>query len=165
MHVKFYHRVCFQSTWRGGCEGGERYYSPPGASPPPTGRRHTAGSRMGWMRPGPSSPGRERELVTPGAGHCWTRPPHPSPTPCLRAEAPAESHLAPINLSRDLSPWPGLPALSSLSLCLVQPCSVVLIAENHLLGGRKVFIHCPGPLSAALGAPAPAQENRPVYKT
>lgn len=79
MHVKFYHRVCFQSTWRGGCEGGEHYYSPPGVSPPLTGHHHTAVSQMGWTRPGPSSPGRERDLVTPGAGHCWTCPPLPTP--------------------------------------------------------------------------------------
>lgn len=61
MHVKFYHRVCFQSMWKGGSAGGEHCYSPPGASPLPRAHRHRAVSPKGWMQPGPSSPGRERE--------------------------------------------------------------------------------------------------------
>lgn len=87
------------------------------------------------------------------AGHAHPAP----PPPCLIAEAPAESHPAPINLSPDLSPWPGLSAW-------VPPAS----GPHHRkspLGGRNVFPHCSGPLSAALGAPGPALENRPVYKT
>lgn len=139
MHVKFYHRVCFQSTWRGGCEGGEHYYSPPGASPLPRGRHRTAGSRMGWTRPDPSSPGTERWLVT-------TPAPHPHPPMCLK-DMPLgrSSGLVPSDavywiLQETRAPHriasSEVPQhLHHLALLHSPHCSP---PESHLLGGRNV---------------------------
>lgn len=158
MHVKFYHRVCFQSTWREGLEGGEHYYSPPGASPPLRGHRRKAGSQMGWTRPSPSSPGRERWPVTPGVGHNWTcvlplparrQKPWLSPTPCWLT-----------SLSGRPEPLPGQPLSQPL---LRWPCSIALIAppRNSPSWGRNVLPQCPvlplqheGSTASSTGEPA-----------
>lgn len=145
MHVKFYHRVCFQSTWRGGFEGGEHYYSPPGASPLPRGRHRKAGSRMGWTRPDPSSPGTERWLVTTPhmchEGHAPGQKPWPCPIRCQST-----------GFSRRPEPLTRLPALRSPSTCitwsypLVPHCPPPSPLESRLLGGRNVLRYCSGPI-------------------
>lgn len=133
MHVKFYHRVCFQSTWRGGLEGGEHYYSPPGASPPLRGHRRKAGSRMGWRQPGPSSPGRERRLVI----SVWVTTQCPLLLPSQRQTRwLSPTSCGPTSLSSSPEPPARQPALSSPSLCFVHPAPQpsLLPLESHLLG-------------------------------
>lgn len=152
MHVKFYHRVCFQSTWRGGLEGGEHYYSPPGVSPPLRGHHHKAGSRMGWMRPGPSSPGGERWLVN--TTHCVSLLDMPLDPPHLRAEALALAHTPAYWLLWDTwAPYQTANTEHPQHL----PCMALFHGphhsplESHLRGGKNVLFHCPAPISAVLG--------------
>lgn len=56
MHVKFYHRVCFQSMWKEGFEGGERYYSPREVSPLLRAHHHIVRNQKGSKPQDLSSP-------------------------------------------------------------------------------------------------------------
>lgn len=120
MHVKFYHRVCFQSTWRGGFEGGEHYYSPPGASPPPRVHRRRAGSQTGWTQPGLSSPGRERWLIDQSANMSYYQ--HKSDLRlhrALDAEGPCHFLGAYISICTHRGCLrPTVPQLLALTICI-----------------------------------------------
>lgn len=154
--------------WKGGCERGEHYYSPPGVSPLLRGHRHKAMNRTGWMRQGPSSPGREKWSVIPTLGHFWKHPVpwmpgqrhwlHPlctRPFCKTKASHPGSRHWAWVLSIQPLSPW----KVTSWR----QMCSFPLYLQG--LQGSRCHTACGLPHPAMPSLPqSGGLGNQPSYK-